>query len=283
MGQSAQTRCHRPAWRGQANGRRTIVAGGRPTSMRDLPTGTVTSLLTDIEGSTALWQRQPAATRSALERHDAIIESAVARAGGAVVRPRGEGDSRFAAFDRASDAIAAACAIQRALVAEFWQGTPTLRVRIALHTGETDVRQGDYYGNAVNRCARLRLIAYGGQVLISSVTAALAASALPEGATLKDLGHHPLKDLTQPEHVFQLVHAELPTDFPRPPSLDAHPHNLPVQATTLIGRKAEVSAVEASLLEPTTRCLTLTGVGGAGKTRVALQVAAEVLEQFADG
>src|SRR5215472_9092104 len=178
MGRSALTRSQRPARRGQANGRRTIVAGG-PTSMRDLPTGTVTFLLTDIEGSTALWERQPEATRSALERHDAIIESAVAREGGAVVRPRGEGDSRFAAFDRASDAIAAACAIQRALVAEFWQGTPTLRVRIALHTGETDVRQGDYYGNAVNRCARLRLIAYGGQVLISSVTAALVASALP--------------------------------------------------------------------------------------------------------
>jgi len=218
--------------------------------MRDLPTGTVTFLLTDIEGSTALWERQPEATRSALERHDAIIESAVAREGGAVVRPRGEGDSRFAAFDRASDAIAAACAIQRALVAEFWRGTPALRVRIALHTGETDIRQGDYYGNAVNRCARLRLIAYGGQVLISSVTAALVASALPEGATLKDLGHHRLKDLTQPEQVFQLVHAELPVDFPRPPSLDVHPHNLPVQATALIGREAEVSTVEASLLEP---------------------------------
>jgi class 3 adenylate cyclase len=200
--------------------------------MRDLPTGTITFLLTDVERSSALWERAPEPARSALERHDAMIESIVDREGGVVVRPRGEGDSRFAVFARATDALAAACAIQCALVAEFWRNPP-LRVRIALHTGETDVRQGDYYGNAVNRCARLRSIAFGGQVLISSVTAALVGSALPESATLKDLGYHRLKDLTEPEHVFQLVHADLPIDFPRPPSLDTHSHNLPVQPTRL--------------------------------------------------
>src|SRR5262249_9593664 len=149
--------------------------------------------------------QQRAATRRALARHDAIIEGYVVQHSGMVVRPRGEGDSRFAVFARATDAVAAACAIQQALYAEAWPTPTPLRVRMALHTGEADVWEGDYYGSAVNRCARLRGIAHGGQTLISLATMALARDGLSNGVTLEDLGQHYLKGLSHPEHVFQLV------------------------------------------------------------------------------
>src|SRR5438445_12308521 len=138
--------------------------------MSDLPTGTVTFLFTDIEGSTRLWEQNPGETRAALVRHDAIIEELVAGQGGAVVRARGEGDSRFAVFARASDALNAVIDLQRALHAEPWPTPEPLRVRVALHTVEADLRAGDYYGSAVNRCARIRSAAHGGQVLLSWAT-----------------------------------------------------------------------------------------------------------------
>src|SRR6476646_2314465 len=146
-----------------------------------LPTGTVTFLFTDIEGSTKLWEAYPDETRSALVRHDALVERVVDEQDGSVFRPRGEGDSRFAVFARATDAVAAAGALQQALYAEPWATPMPLKVRMALHTGEADLREGDYYGSAVNRCARLRSVAHGGQTLLSQATRDLVFETLLEG------------------------------------------------------------------------------------------------------
>jgi class 3 adenylate cyclase len=197
--------------------------------MPNLPTGTVTFLFTDIEGSTQLWERFPDQARAALTRHDQIIEAIVGRHGGRIVRPRGEGDSRFAVFSRATDAVAAAAAMQRTLHTESWPTPISLRVRVALHTVEADLRDGDYYGSAVNRCARLRALAYGGQALVSAATQELVSESLPEGVTLRDLGEHRLKDLQRPERIFQVVAPGVPDDFPPLKSLDSMPNNLPVQ------------------------------------------------------
>src|SRR5262245_58316284 len=158
--------------------------------MAATPTGTVTFLLTDVEGSTRLWEQHPDQMRRALDRHDAIVESLTGQHRGRVVKPRGEGDGRFCVFARASDAVAAAAAIQRALHREPWATPEPLRVRLALHTGEADLRDGDYHGPAVNRCARLRAVAHGGQVLLSAAVRDLVAGALPAGVALRDLGAH---------------------------------------------------------------------------------------------
>lgn len=249
--------------------------------MLALPTGTVTFALTDVEHSTALWERHPAAMRAALARHDHLVEEHVKAHEGVLVRPRGEGDSRFAVFARATDALAAACDLQLALHRESWPPETPLRARIALHTGEADLREGDYYGSAVNRCARLRAIAHGGQVLVSASTEELVRDSLPLGASLLDLGEQRLRDLTRPERVYQLAHSALPADFPSPRSLDAYPHNLPIQVTSFVGREREIADVKR--LIRTTRLLTLTGTGGCGKTRLALQVAAECLDEYPDG
>src|SRR6188508_920510 len=181
--------------------------------MAELPSGTVTFLLTDVEGSTALWEAAPETMRVALARHDALFEDAVTRHDGVHIRPRGEGDSRFAVFASAPDAVAAAIAIQRAFAVEPWPTPRPVQVRIGLHTGEAELRDGDYYGSAVNRCARLRGIGHGGQILLSEATAALVRDALPARATLDDLGTHRLKDLTRPERVFQLATPDLPTEL----------------------------------------------------------------------
>src|ERR671939_1415784 len=157
-------------------------------AMAALPTGTVTFLFTDVEGSTKLWERSPEQMRRALARHDQLIESLVEQHQGVVVRPRGEGDSRFAVFPRASDAVAAAAAIQRALHEEPWPAATPIRVRMALHTGEADVREGDYYGSDVNRCARLRGAGHGGQTLLSARTTQEVRQGLQDGIGLRDLG-----------------------------------------------------------------------------------------------
>lgn len=248
-----------------------------------LPVGTVTFMLTDLVGSTRLWDRFPELMRPALVRHDALVESLVGTQAGVVVRPRGEGDSRFAVFSRATDAVAAACAIQRALHAEPWALPEPLGVRLALHTGEADLSDGDYYGSAVNRCARLRDVAYGGQVLLSSVTASLARERLPAGATLRSLGTHRLRDLPEDDEIFQLLHPELPANFPPLRSLSASPHNLPVQLTSFIGRAQELADLQDRLLRNDVRLLTLTGTAGTGKTRLALQVAESTLTEFPHG
>lgn len=249
----------------------------------NLPTGTVTFLFTDIVGSTHLWERFPEQARSALLRHDAIIEEIVDRHSGSVVRPRGEGDSRFAVFSRASDAVAAVASIQQAFLAEPWPTPTPLQVRVALHTGEADLREGDYYGSAVNRCARLRSAAHGGQTLLTRTTRDLVRDALPGKLEMRDLGEHQLRDLQQPEHVFQLVIPGLPADFPPLKTLEARPNNLPAQRSPLVGRGAVLAAVQRLLLQNDAGLLTLTGPGGIGKSRLALQAAAEMLDEFQDG
>ena len=248
-----------------------------------LPTGTITFLFTDVVGSSASWESHPEEMAPAMRRHDELIEAAVAGRGGRVVRPRGEGDSRFAVFSRASDAVAAAVEVVSALEEESWPTPNPIGVRMALHTGEGELRSGDYYGSAVNRCARLRAIGHPGQILLSQATAELARDSLPEGAVLSDLGWQRLKDLFRPERVHQLTGKGMVGEFPALRSLDAAAHNLPVQPTPLVGREADIDRAQAILARPDVRLLTLTGPGGMGKTRLGLQVAAEMVEDFADG
>ena len=258
-------------------------AAPHPVQEQALPSGTVTFLLTDVEGSTALWEDAPEAMRAALARHDMLFEDAVTAQGGVHIRPRGEGDSRFAVFTSAPDAVTAALTIQRSFTAEEWPTPRPVKVRIGLHTGEAELRDGDYYGTAVNRCARLRTIGHGGHVLLSEATFVLVRDNLPAGTSLLDQGEHRLKDLTRPERVFQLVADDLPADLPPLASLDARPHNLPIQPTVLLGRELEVDDVRQLLRRAETRLVTLTGPGGTGKTRLSLQVAAELVDWFEDG
>ena len=193
-------------------------------------------------------------------------------------------DAFHAAFDRPEDALAAALAIQRALHAEPW-GLPegqSLRVRLALHAGTAERRGGDYFGAALSRAARLLGAAWGGQTVVSEATAGLlGADGLPEGAFLRSLGRHRLKDLTQPQEIFHLAHPDLPDDFPPPRSLESFQHNLPGQLTSFVGREHEMGQARAGLT--TSRLVTLTGTGGAGKSRLAVQVAADALDDFPDG
>ncbi len=247
--------------------------------MSELPTGTVTFLFTDLEGSTRLWQEHPEAMQSALAHHDEILRDAVEKCGGVVVKTTGDG--LHAAFARARDALAATVHAQLALGAEDWVLPQPIRVRMGLHTGEAEVRSGDYYGPAVNRAARVSAAGHGGQILVSHATEELVRDDLPAGAGLVDLGEQRLRDLERPERVFQLTHGGLAADFPPVRSLDAYPTNLPAQRTSFVGREREVADVAAALV--TARLVTLTGVGGVGKTRLALQVAAEVLPHRADG
>jgi predicted ATPase/class 3 adenylate cyclase len=249
--------------------------------MPELPTGTVTFLFTDIEGSTIRWEHHPEAMRTALARHDALLHESITAHDGVVFKM--VGDAVCAAFAVAADAVAAALAAQRAVAAEQWGEVAPLRVRMALHSGAAQCREGDYFGPALNRVARLLSTGYGGQILLSLATEELARDVLPAGVGLQDLGEHALKDLLRPEHVFQLVIPDLPVEFPALKSLSRQLHNLPMQPTPLIGREQEVATVCALLRGPEVRLVTLTGPAGVGKTRLGLQVAAELADQFADG
>jgi predicted ATPase/class 3 adenylate cyclase len=266
---------------GRGDGGRLTPSPRLPVRPPLLPEGTVTFLFTDIEGSTRLWEQHPVAMRQALARHDALATSVIDQHGGTLLKRRGEGDSLFAVFARATDAVVAATTLQQALVREPWPIPTPLRIRMALHTGEADQRDDDYYGPAVNRCARLRAAAHGGQVLLSQATQALVSENLPSGAALKELGSHRLRDLQQPEQVFQLLHPDLPAGFPPLQTLSTHPNNLPQALSSFIGREKEVDEVKQRL--SSTRLLTLTGVGGTGKTRLSLQVAADRMEEYPDG
>jgi predicted ATPase/class 3 adenylate cyclase len=243
------------------------------------PTGTVTFLFTDMEGSTrlaeALGHRWPAV----LERHRQILRSALAANDGLEVQT--EGDGFFAVFTTAAAAVSATVRAQRDLAVEPWPPGAAVRVRMGLHSGEGHVdHDGLYVGPDVHRAARLADAAHGGQIVVSETTRVLVSSAVPEGASLRDLGEHRLKDL-RPQPLAQVVIDGLPSDFPPVRSLDARPNNLPVQLTSFVGRDHELQAVERLLAE--NRLLTLTGPGGTGKTRLALQLAALVADEHADG
>jgi predicted ATPase/class 3 adenylate cyclase len=246
-----------------------------------LPTGTLTFLFTDIESSTSLWEQDPERMRAAMLRHDEIIDSAVSTNNGFLVRPRGEGDSRFAVFQMASDAVAATVSMQRTFFTEHWAVEAPLRVRVGLHTGEADLHDGDYYGSAVNRCARIRGAAHGGQSLLSLTTASLVQDTLPVGANLRNLGEYNLRDIHRPEQIYQLVIDGLPADFP-PLRADEGLHsNLPSMLSSFIGRDDEISEVKRLLQE--NRLLTITGTGGSGKTRLALQVGTQLVDHYPGG
>jgi tetratricopeptide (TPR) repeat protein len=217
----------------------------------------------------------------ALARHDAILVQTVSEHGGTLLKHKSEGDSAFAVFGRASAAVAAALAAQRAFGVEPWPDGCVIRVRMAVHTGEAELRDGDYYGPAVNRTARLRGIAHGGQTVISQATADLIRERVPEGARLVDMGVHRLPDLGGAEVVFGLAHADVASQFPPLRSLDALPNNLPVQLTSFVGRDEELAELRDLLGGH--RLVTLTGAAGCGKTRLALQVAAEMLDTYRAG
>lgn len=246
------------------------------------PTGTVTFLFTDIAGSTRLWEDHPEAMRSVLARHDALVRTAIEDHGGHVFKTIG--DAFCAAFALAPDALGAALTAQQALMREAWPPeTGALRVRMALHIGGAQERDGDYFGPPLNRVARLLSAAHGGQVLLSLAAQELVRDDLPVGASLQDLGPHRLKDLTRAEQVFQLFAPGLPVDFPPLRTLDNRPNNLPRQPTPLLGREEELAQAGNRLGHEDVRLLTLTGPGGTGKTRLGLQVAAEALDDFPDG
>ncbi len=243
------------------------------------PTGTITFLFSDIEGSSKKWDQQPEEMRVALGTHDRMLREIFEACGGYVFKTIG--DAFCVAFDTAASALASAVEAQRALNRADWSGIGELKVRMALHTGAAEQRDGDYFGQSLNRVARIMGTAHGGQVLLSLPTQELVRDALPPGAQLRHLGEHRLRDLARPEHLYQLVAPDLPSEFAGLRSLESVPNNLPEQLTSFIGREREMAEVKRLLTS--TRLLTLTGMGGTGKTRVSLQVAADVLDTFADG
>jgi predicted ATPase/class 3 adenylate cyclase len=245
----------------------------------DLPSGTLTFLFTDLEGSTRLWEEHPDAMSSALARHDDILREAIVAANGQVVKSTGDGV--HAAFASADAAVRAAHDAQVVLDEERWSGTPPLRVRMGVHTGLAELRDGDYFGTTVNRAARLTAVAHGGQIVTSLATAELVRDDLPDGWGLEYLGEHRLPDLGRAERVFQLTAPDLDREFPALRSLDAYPGNLGSQLTSLVGRERELEALATAMRA--SRLVTLTGVGGVGKTRLAMHVAAVVVRRFIDG
>jgi class 3 adenylate cyclase len=250
------------------------------TAQESLPSGTVTFLFTDIEGSTRLVQQFSERYPALLQAHRDIIRSAVGAEDG---REFGaEGDAVFIAFASPAHAVAAATAAQRALAASAWREGAVIRVRMGLHSGEATLAGGNYVGLDVHRVARITAAGHGGQILLSRATAALVEANLPPGVLLRNLGEHRLKDLAHAESLYQLVVPELPSDFPALKTLDAIPNNLPIQLTSFIGRERDVAETRDLLLDGA-RLLTLTGPGGTGKTRLSLQLAAEVSDHFQAG
>ena len=249
--------------------------------MPALPTGTVTFMFTDIQGSTRLWEEVREKMRAALECHDEILSGIIELHSGYTFKT--VGDAYCAVFQRAVDATMAALAIQRAVESETWDLPRSVRVRIGIHTGEAHERNNDYYGQVVNRVARLEASAHGGQTVVSAVTHEIVRDQVPEGVRFRDLGQHRLKDLTRPQSVFQLEADGLQTDFPPLSSLDRHAHNLPVQTTPFIGRQETLESLRALVTAGDHRIVSILGPGGMGKTRIALQVAGEEIDWFEDG
>ncbi|MEO9135500.1 MAG: tetratricopeptide repeat protein [Casimicrobiaceae bacterium] len=246
--------------------------------MQEQPAVT-TFLFTDIEGSTRLWEEQPDRMRLALARHDALARSAVETRRGTVVKTTGDG--LHAAFGDPLDAVGAAVALQQSIAEPEVEDGVALRVRCGVHVGVVERRDNDFFGSAVNRAARIMSAAHGGQVLVSQTVADLVAARLPAGLTLRDLGLARLRDLAQPERIYQVVHPALRDSFPALRSLEAIPNNLPQQVTSFIGRERELAAIRDLLRRG--RLVTVVGTGGLGKTRLSLQVAADALDDFPDG
>jgi predicted ATPase/class 3 adenylate cyclase/Tfp pilus assembly protein PilF len=242
---------------------------------------TYTFLFTDIERSTGLWAEDPAGMRAAVEEHDRELRALFAGHGGHVFRALG--DAFYVAFGSASDALRAALAAQQTLAAIGARrpDLPEVRVRMAVHTGEAQARDGDYFGLALSHAARLRDAGHGGQVLVSAVASRLAGEGMPTGASLRDLGPHSLRDFPTPEPVFLLAHPDLPSDFPPLRTGTSTPHNLPRQLTSFVGREAEIADVRRLL--STAALVTLTGAGGCGKTRLSLEAASSLLGDFPGG
>jgi predicted ATPase/class 3 adenylate cyclase/Tfp pilus assembly protein PilF len=239
-----------------------------------------TFLFTDIEGSTTLWERFPDRMRGALARHDAILRGVIERHNGSVFKTIG--DSFCAVFSSVYEAISASAAAQRVLAAEVWEGIDSpILVRMAIHSGPAESRDSDFFGPTLNRVSRMLAAAYGGQIVLSKSAQMALNGRLPDSGFLTDLGEHRLRDLIRPEQIFQYNETGLTQDFPLLRSLSAFAHNLPEQLTTFIGREIELSEIKHLLFQ--TRLLTLTGSGGSGKTRLALQAAADVVDRFTNG
>src|SRR5919108_1194659 len=252
--------------------------------MGELPRGTVTFLFSDVEGSTRLLTRLGGRYADVLGEHQRMLRAAFDDHDGREVHT--EGDAFFVAFARASDAIAAAVSAQRSLASRRWPEGVEVRVRMGVHTGEAEVRHDDYVGLDVHRAARICAAGHGGQVLISSSTRELIGDDLPGDVALRDLGEHRLKDLDRPERLFQLVVGDLPADFPPPTSLSpgsGGANALPPSPNRTIGRADDVRAIADRVRVDGVRLLTLTGPGGVGKTRLALEAARAVKADFADG
>lgn len=250
-------------------------------SVAEQPAGIVTFLFTDIEGSTRLLEEHPEKYPAALARHDVLLRGAIQEHGGFIFES--VGDAIYAAFARPGNAARAALTAQLRLLDGPWPPGVTIRVRMGIHTGEAHLKDGHYFGAALYRCARLAAAAHGGQVVLSSAAAELLGEPLEDGAGLRDLGQHRLKDLQRPERFYELLHPKLPSAFPRLRVLSGHANNLPFQATRFVGREHDIQAVVTCLRSRDVRLVTLTGPGGTGKTRLALQVAAHLLEELPDG
>src|SRR5215207_6071760 len=260
-----------------------MISPGKEDAVRmaEPHTGTITFLFTDVEGSTSLWERNPKAMPEALVRHDEIMRTAIEAHNGHVFKT--VGDAFHATFSAAPDALEAALEAQRALLHEAWDLTGPLRVRMALHTGVAEERDGDFFGPSLNRVARLLSAGHGGQILLSLATQELVRDRLPDESGLRDLGERRLKDLSSPEHVFQITASGLRSEFPSLNTLDMRRNNLPTQPTPLIGRERELEEVLSMLRSTHVRLLIFTGPGGTGKTRLGLQAAAELTDEFEDG
>ena len=238
-----------------------------------------TFLFSDIEGSTRLWEQMPERMQPALACHDAIAHAAVVEHRGSVVKSTGDGI--HAAFDSAHDALRAALQMQLALTDPDATNGLALSVRCGLHTGTHQKRDNDFYGPEVNRAARVMSVAHGGQTLLSRAVAERVLDELPGGVSLRDLGRVRLRDLSSPEHVYQLLHPQLRADFPPLRSLEATPNNLAQQLNSFIGREREAAEVKALLAS--NRLVSLLGMGGIGKSRLSVQLGAEVMDDFSDG
>jgi predicted ATPase/class 3 adenylate cyclase/DNA-binding CsgD family transcriptional regulator len=256
-------------------------SGYSKPAMRNLPTGTVTLLFTNIEGSTHLLQQLGDHYATVLNECRRLLHATFQEWNGHEVNT--QDDAFFVAFARATDAVLAVVEVQRALAAHPWPEGVAVCVRMGLHTGEPSLTPEGYVGLDVQRAARIMSAAHGGQVLLSQTTANLVEQDLPDDVSLRDLGEHRLKDLVRSRRLFQLVISDLPADFPPLSTLDTYPNNLPVQFTPFIGREQELSTIQQLLLQEDMRLVTLTGPGGTGKTRLGLQVAAELTDAFADG